>query len=644
MLSSELHLAGLVERQAARTPEAVAVWYGGAALTYAELDAASSQLARLLINRGAGPERIVPIALHRSAELVVALLAVLKSGAAYLPVDPGYPAERVALMLADTAPVCVVTRAEVAGELPRGVPAVVLDRPELVAELAALPTDPLGAGGRKPLHPAYVMFTSGSTGRPKGVCVPHAAIVNRLLWMQDEFGLSGTDSVLQKTPFSFDVSVWEFFWPLLRGARLVVAKPGGHQDPAYLAELIAAEKITTIHFVPAMLDAFMDAVDPLACASLTRVICSGEALTRRQQDRFMTEFGRPLFNLYGPTETCVDSTAWACAAGDEGPVPIGRPIANTQVFVLDGSLRPVPAGVEGELYIAGTGLARGYLGQAGLTAERFVACPFEGQGERMYRTGDLVRWRADGVLEFIGRADGQVKVRGFRVELGEVEAVLAGHPRVAQAIVVVREDRHGDKRLAAYVLPRQRAKADTKAGAHDDAALISELRVHSGRALPEFMVPSAFAVLDEIPVTPSGKVDRRALPAGGSLRRLPSEPGHSEPGQAQQTEDEAFLCGLIGDLLGHSDVGADEDFIELGGDSIAAMRLAARVRDAGRVLDVRDVLELGTISKLAKALKRPERNAAAVLHPADEPQPDLMPVAITELAEIERQWQALNSE
>jgi amino acid adenylation domain-containing protein len=449
-------LPGLLAAQARRSPGAVAVVSENQKLTYAELDARSNRMARLL---RAGPGDVVAVAIPRSAELAVALLAVLKTGAAYLPVEAGYPADRMRFMLADAEPACLVTVAETAERLPATrTPVVVLDEPGIAAQLAGLPDDPVRAEV-SPLDLAYVMYTSGSTGRPKAVGIPHAGIVNRLAWMQARFGLEPDEAVLHKTPFSFDVSVWELFWPLLNGARLVMARPGGHQDPGYLAELIAEQHVTTVHFVPAMLDVFTDAADPALCATLTRVICSGEALSQGQQDRFASRFGCPLFNLYGPTETSVDSTWWACTPGVAGAPPIGRPIANTQVLVLDRRLRPVPAGVTGELYIAGAGLARGYLNRPGFTAERFVAHPGGTTGERMYRTGDLARWRPDGVLEFAGRADDQVKIRGNRVEPGEIETVLSAHPGVAQAVVVAR-----DERLVAYIVPHQASITDAEHG------------------------------------------------------------------------------------------------------------------------------------------------------------------------------------
>ncbi|WP_190201922.1 non-ribosomal peptide synthetase, partial [Streptomyces djakartensis] len=434
-------LPELFEAQVARTPDAVAVTVEDVTLSYAELNARANRLAHALIEQGAGPERVVAVALPRSAELVVALVAVLKTGAAYLPVDVEYPAERVRLMLDDVRPVCVVddvAQVRDVGEWPETEPVVSL----------------------VPSHPAYVIYTSGSTGRPKGVVVPHAGIVNRLLWMQAEYGLEPGEGVLQKTPFGFDVSVWEFFWPLITGARLVVARPEGHRDPAYLASVIREQAVTTVHFVPSMLRAFLDEPAAADCTGLRRVLCSGEALPADLARRAQTVLGPVLHNLYGPTEASVDVTSWVCGDSSESAVPIGRPVWNTQVYVLDAGLRPVPPGVTGELYLAGDQLARGYLDRPGLTAERFLANPFGGPGSRMYRTGDLARWRADGALEFVGRVDDQVKLRGFRIELGEVEAVLAGHDDVAHAVAVVREDRPGDQRLVAYVVAAPGAVPD----------------------------------------------------------------------------------------------------------------------------------------------------------------------------------------
>ncbi len=560
--------------------------------------------------------------------MIITLLAVLKAGAAYLPVDPDYPPGRIEFMLGDARPACVVTTTALAGTvLARAVAArheaIAVDGPDVTAALAALPefaAQPAGTGltgtGLTGAHPAYVIYTSGSTGRPKGVCVPHSGIVNRLAWMQAEFGLAGDDVVLQKTPFSFDVSVWEFFWPLLHGARLVLARPGGHQDPGYLAALIEAERVTTIHFVPAMLDVFMDVAGPGQCASLTRVICSGEALSQRQRDRFAAQFGRPLFNLYGPTETSVDSTAWACAEDSGGPPPIGRPIANTRVFVLDAALRPVPPGVTGELYIAGAGLARGYLGRAGLTSERFVACPFPGRdagacGQRMYRTGDLARWRRDGSLDYAGRADDQVKIRGLRVEPGEIDAALTARPGIDQAVTVLRQD---DGRLVGYVTAAGNAAPDPQAIRRELAAVI-----------PDYMVPSAIVVLDALPLTPNGKVDRTALPA--------PDAGLVPGGRQPRTSAEEILCGLFADLLGAAaPVSADDSFFDLGGQSLTAIRLINRIRSVFKHdLELRDVFGSPTAAGIAAALGRPGFSSRPAPPRPAPPRPALRPAVRPEV-------------
>jgi len=449
---------GLFAVQVARTPDAVAVACEGVQMSYRELGVRAGRVAEVLAARGVGPESVVAVVMDRSAELVIALVGVLMAGAAYLPVDPGYPAGRIAYMLADARPGCVLADCVHAARLREtcGVPVLAVGDPALAAGLPAGDLDrdvrPVPAG---PSHPAYVMYTSGSTGVPKGVVVAHAAIVNRLGWMPAAVGPGAAHRVLQKTPVSFDVSVWELFWPLLQGARLVLARPGGHQDPVYLERVIGREAVTVVHFVPSMLAAFLSQATPAGCGSLRLVLSGGEPLPGPLAARFTARFGAVLCNMYGPTETAVDSTAWPYRdpGGDGAVPPIGAPIANTRVFVLDRWLDPVPPGVAGELYIAGAGLARGYLGRAGLTGERFVACPFGADGERIYRTGDLARWTPDGQLVFCGRADQQVKIRGFRIEPGEIEAVLARHPDVSQAAVVASDDGSGGKRLVAYIVP-----------------------------------------------------------------------------------------------------------------------------------------------------------------------------------------------
>ncbi|MCF4140793.1 amino acid adenylation domain-containing protein [Streptomyces sp. Tue 6430] len=607
-------LTALLAGQAARTPDAPALVFEDTTLTYAELDARANRLARRLVAEGVGPEGTVAVAVPRSPELVVALLAVLKAGAAYLPVDPDYPADRIGHLLTEARPALLLTVA--AAGLPERpgprVPRLALDDAELIAGLEAIDSSPLPETAR-PDNPAYVIYTSGSTGRPKGVPVPHRGIVNRLLWMQDRYGLRADDRVLQKTPSGFDVSVWEFFWPLITGATLVLARPEGHRDPVYLAGLIRSERITTLHFVPSMLQAFLSEPAAAGCGeSLLRVFCSGEALTGDQRSRFFELFDAELHNLYGPTEASVDVTHWTCEPFEETrAVPIGHPVWNTRVYVLDAALRPVAPGVAGELYLAGEQLARGYLNRPALTAERFTACPYGDAGSRMYRTGDLVRWNPDGALEYLGRADDQVKLRGFRIELGEIESVLVSHPAVAQAAVVVREDRPGDKRLVAYTVPAPRPDTapETDGGA---------LRGHLAAALPEYMVPSAFVTLDELPLTPNGKLDRKALPA--------PEVRTGEPGRAPATAQEALLCRLFGEILGlDAPAGADDSFFELGGHSLLGTRLISRIRTEADVeLPIRALFETPTPAGLAPLLgdARPARRALS-----RAPRPEHLPVS-----------------
>ncbi|BFV59655.1 hypothetical protein KCMC57_up47590 [Kitasatospora sp. CMC57] len=435
-------LPGLFAAQAARTPDAVALVCAGTAVTYAELDARAGRLARALVAKGVGPETIVAVSMPRSVELLVALYAVHRAGAAYLPVDPLLPAERVREMAEDAQPLLTLGSEDVRRMSEADGP---------VADGVAVPAPPPAP---LPSNTAYVIYTSGSTGRPKGVAVSHRAIVNRLRWMQAEYRLGPDDHVLQKTPAGFDVSVWEFFWPLCVGARLVLAGPDEHRDPTRIAELIRAEQITTVHFVPSMLRLFLEEPAAARCRSLRRVFASGEALSGALRSRFFEVLDAGLHNLYGPTEAAVDVTYQPCGPDDPaGPVPIGTPVWNTRMHVLDPQLRRVAPGETGELYIAGVQLARGYVNRPGLTAERFVPDPYGPAGSRMYRTGDLARQDPDGVLHYLGRNDHQVKVGGVRMELGEIESVLTRHAAVADAVVTAGQDASGETRLTAYLVP-----------------------------------------------------------------------------------------------------------------------------------------------------------------------------------------------
>ncbi|MFE2044755.1 amino acid adenylation domain-containing protein, partial [Streptomyces sp. NPDC059477] len=583
-------LAEAFAAQVARTPDALAVVHAGQRLTYAELDARAGQLAERLRARGTGPGAFVGVAVPRSAELMVALLGVLRSGAAYLPLDLDYPADRVAHMLADSGARTVIALGDSAHRLPTSPDTAVLLLDGEDHGPQPIPLRPTRA--THPDDPAYLIYTSGSTGRPKGVIVTHRAIGNRLAWMQGAYGLRGDDRVLQKTPSSFDVSVWEFFWPLLEGAAVVLARPDGHRDPAYLAELVRRERITTLHFVPSMLEAFLhhDEVraDPAWAASLRRVFSSGEALPTGAARRWRELTGVPLHNLYGPTEAAVDVTFHPHdpEEGDQGTsVAIGRPVWNTGLRVLDSCLRPVPDGVPGELYLTGVQLARGYHARAALTAERFTADPYGPRGGRMYRTGDLVRRRADGVIEYLGRTDRQVKLRGNRIEPGEIEAALTGLPQVAQAAVTVRDDT-----LVAYLVLAVPAEA-------------TELREALTDRLPAPMVPGAWVVLDALPLTPSGKLDRAALPAPQAVRAA---------ARAPRSPREQVLTEIFGAVLKLPDIGADDDFFLLGGDSISSIAVSSRARRAGLAVDPRDVFEHRTPAALATAAAVSEESAAPV--------------------------------
>ncbi|HEY0602499.1 MAG TPA: amino acid adenylation domain-containing protein [Herpetosiphonaceae bacterium] len=443
----------LIEAQVERTPDAVALVFEQASLSYAELNARANQLAHHLIALELQPETLVGICVERSLELVIGLLGILKAGCAYVPIDPSYPRERLQFLIQDAQVPVLLTQAHIVEQLPEhGANVICLDTswPTIAQQPTSNP-----ASAVTPDNLAYMIYTSGSTGLPKGAMVPHRGIVNRLLWMQETYGLTADDRVVQKTPFSFDVSVWEFFWPLLTGARLVIARPDGHKDPAYLIELINQQQITTIHFVPSMLQAFLDVLGFATCDSLRRVICSGEALSLELQQRFFAYLDADLHNLYGPTEASVDVTFWPCRRDSRRrTVPIGYPVANTQIHVLDPQLNPVPVGVPGELHIGGVQLGRGYLHRPALTAEKFIPDPFSSAANaRLYKTGDLVRYAPDGAIEYLGRIDQQIKLRGLRIELGEIEETLRQHTAVHDAIALAREDNPGHKRLVAYILP-----------------------------------------------------------------------------------------------------------------------------------------------------------------------------------------------
>ncbi|MFJ6074072.1 amino acid adenylation domain-containing protein [Streptomyces sp. NPDC093065] len=573
----------LIAARLAEDPRRTALVDDTVSLDRAALGDRVGRLARLLRERGAGPGVRVAVGLPRSADLVVALHAVHRAGGAYVPVDPGHPTARLTHQLADSAPEIVLTDTAHAGLLPvpPGVPLLLLDDPAIRAELAAAaPVGPHPA--QRGDDPAYVLYTSGSTGRPKGVDVSHRAVLNRLLWMDAAHPLVGDDRILQKTPAGFDVSVWEFFWPALAGVPLVVLADGAHHDPAEVAAAIRRHCVTVAHFVPSMLAAFA-AEEAAGCPGLRTVFASGEALPGPVAHALLAALpGVRLHNLYGPTEAAVDVTAWPVdpAAPAAPTVPIGHPVHNTGTLVLDPWLRPVPDGVTGELYLTGVQLARGYHARPALTAERFPAHPWGPPGSRMYRTSDLVRRRPDGALVFVGRADGQVKLRGLRVETGEIEAVLAAHPDVTACAVVVREDQPERRVLVGYVVP---------AGPHWERA---DVQRHLGEHLPEHMVPTALVAVDRLPLTSSGKLDRAALPA--------PDLAADATGIAPRGMREALLTGLFAELLGVPGAGAEDSFFALGGDSILSLQLVARARRDGLSLTPRDVFEHRTPAALAR--------------------------------------------
>ncbi|WP_211225471.1 non-ribosomal peptide synthetase [Amycolatopsis nigrescens] len=575
----EATLPELFEAHARRGPSATAVEFDGTVLSYQELNTRANRLAHALIARGIGPERTVAVALPRSVDTIVAMLAVLKAGAAYLPVDPSYPAERIGYLLWDAEPSAVLTTGSLAGTLPEVAPLIPLDDPETAGRIAAMPgTDPTDAERSCPLRPgnaAYVIYTSGSTGRPKGVVVSHAGLPSLSATMTERFAVEPGSRVLQFASISFDTSVWEIYMALLAGAACVIV-PAERRLGAELAEFLTEHRITHVTLPPAAL-ASLPGDDALP-AGVT-VIVAGEACTAELVDRWAGT--HRMFNSYGPTETTVDSTLWECRPGGSGAVPIGLPVDNTAVYALDTALRPVPPGVLGELYVGGSGLARGYLERPGLTATRFVADPFGRPGAQLYRTGDLVRWNAEGELEFHGRADDQVKIRGFRIELGEIESVLLRHPAVAHGVVIDREDVPGDRRLAAYVVP-------SSAGDCEPA----ELRGYLAGVLPDYLVPSAIVVLDALPLTPNGKVDRAALPA----------PEHrvTDAGARPRDERERALAGLFAEVLGVPEVGVHDDFFALGGHSLLATRLVSRIRAAlGIEVSLRRLFDQPTVAGLA---------------------------------------------
>ncbi|WP_067710177.1 solanimycin non-ribosomal peptide synthetase SolG [Erwinia sp. ErVv1] len=587
----------MFEAQVRLTPTATAVRCEDQQLTYAELDARANQLAHYLHQQGVKPDDRVALCLDRSVEMVIGLLGILKAGGAYVPLDPDYPVDRLAWILEDAQPKLLLLdnrgRDATAALNTRNIATFSLDAAQLAG--SSLPASPLPpeAVGLTARNLAYVIYTSGSTGKPKGVENEHRGLINRLQWMQEAYQLDDRDAVLQKTTFSFDVSVWEFFWPLSVGATLVMAPPGAHRDTQALAQVIQANRITTIHFVPSMLNLFLHSGDAAACGSLRQIMCSGEALSTASVQLCHSVLpDTQLHNLYGPTEAAIDVTAWTCPRDmpSSASVPIGRPIANLRIYLLDGHQRPVPQGATGELYIGGVGVARGYLNRPDLTAERFLRDPFSPQADaRMYRTGDLARYMADGDIEYLGRNDNQVKIRGFRIELGEIDAALLNQPGIRETVVVARDDVQGQLRLVAYVVP----EVEGEAGELSTPVRIARWRTALAAQLPDYMVPAAFVLLDALPLTANGKLDRKALP-------LPDDASFSRRTfEAPEGDVEIAMAELWQTLLGVERVGRHDNFFELGGHSLLAVQLMELLRQRDLSTEIRALFASPTLAELS---------------------------------------------
>lgn len=574
-----------IAAQAARTPDAVAVEAHDGVMTWAELEERATRLSRALRARSTG--QFVGVHMTRSLELVTTLLGVMKAGLAYVPLDPDTPGRRLRYVVDDAGLEIVLCQEEHLDALAAlGVPATT--GAALVAGGAPAAARPPGPGS-----PIYMIYTSGSTGEPKGVVNRHAGVLNTLRWRQRAMPLSAEDRVLQKTPFTFDVSAWELFWPLVAGARLVMADPGKHRDPRYVKRAIRDHGITVVHFVPSMLDLFLQEPDVAAyCGTLRRVLCSGEALAPATATRFHELLTCELHNLYGPTETAIEVSHWRCPPGHTGPVPIGREIDGTSLHVVDGRLRPLPTGAVGELCVGGVQVAHGYHGRPGLTADRFVPDPFGPAGARMYRTGDLARRRPNGEIEYLGRLDDQVKIRGFRVEPGEVEAALRALPGVTAAAVVAR-DAPGGPQLVAFIV--------------GDGG---DVRAELADLLPAHAVPAVVVSLPALPIGPNGKLDRRRLaeqartagPAGGGPAPTAADGSPGAAG-APRTPVESALCALFAEALNLPTVGVDDDFFALGGHSLTAVKLANRVNAVlAADIDIWMVFECPTVAALAREL------------------------------------------
>lgn len=605
----------IFETQVEHTPDAIAVMCGASQVSYRTLNQRANQLAYYLQALRVGPEIRVGLCLERSLEMVVGLLAILKAGGVYVPLDPGYPQQRLAYMLEDSQAMVLLTQQRLADRLPRNGAHVVCLDTDCTAFATPRQENPHSDVMGENL--AYIIYTSGSTGRPKGVMISHRAIRNHLCWMQADFPLTESDRVVQKAPCSFDASVWELFAPFLAGGTLVMARPGGQQDSTYLIELIAQHHVTVMKLVPSLLQMLLGEPALESCSSLRRVFCGGEPLPPQLPEQFFARLSADFHQHYGPTEAAVVVSCSTCERGSQRcPVPIGRPTANTQIYLLDAHLHPVPIGMPGELHVGGVGLARGYMNRPGLTAEKFIPHPFSNEpGARLYRTGDLARYAPDGNLEFLGRVDHQVKIRGHRIELGEIEMALERHPSIHQAVVVAREDQPGDLRLVAYVVADQEAVPP-----------IGALHRFLKTTLPDSMLPSAYMTLSALPLTPNGKIDRGALPAPGQTR-----PELETTFVIPRTPTEEVLVGVWGTVLGIEQVGIHDNFFELGGHSLLATQVMSRLRGALQLeVPVRALFDTPTVAGLAlhlETIRQTEQHVpAAPIVP--RPREGVVPVSV----------------
>lgn len=585
---SEETLHGWFEKQVAQTPNQSAVYFEQDTLTYTQLNERANQVRDQLITQGIPVEGKIGLLFERSLEIPAAMLGVLKAGGCYIPIDPRHPTARIKLILEDAKPFCILTHSSIPphffdNDFIKSYPLVFIDK---------LPVDPGSHISPPPLvhanHLAYIMYTSGSTGIPKGVMLEHRAVVNRLFWMQKHYHLKPEDKVLQKTTYTFDVSVWEFFWPLLTGAQLVITKPEGHKDPHYLIETIKTQAITTIHFVPAMLAVFLEMPEAHTCTSLRYFFCSGEALPASVKNKFFKHFNAKLYNLYGPTEAAIDVTYYQCRKYKKmTSIPIGRPIYNTQIYILDKSLQPLPIGISGELYIGGIGLARGYINRPELTAEKFIKNPFSCSDDRLYKSGDLARWLSVGQLEFLGRLDDQVKLHGFRIEMGEIEHALTEYPAIEQAAVVLQTIKN-KQQLSAFIVLHSKQDAS-----FDFESVKNFLRSH----LPEYMIPTSYLLIKTLPINANGKIDRVAL------RQCTGLLVEKTPTEKPTTDIQQKLLHVWQKTLGTENVGITDDFFSLGGDSILAMQMIAKAeKDYLIQFSIEDIFQAPTIAELAQRI------------------------------------------